>query len=359
MTLIATCHRKGDGFFALADTLISLSNPLEGDQNSLPLQFGMGNGFGTHGIRCASKAVLFDDYIVLWSGRVDSAQPIITKFKSLKRPSIGDFQRVIDENIDLCKDLRLIYGCNSGESIWWNDWGCKSKKGDGFEFVAGGSGDDDFLDGLPIQKQNFESSERKKPISVGDQILMQLGELIRTELTSITHKWNAFGGAYELFQPSINGGFERVNYAISECSNRLHVEQKWSEHMETSRLIQCVGKGDRSLFCVYLFSPEGNHKIANFDVRDITEIGAPTRVKITPDELKPDLSFSYVIGTQYLWSINPETHFMRFVYDVEKQTISVHINTDEIQTVVDTYYENGGGFILGSDGYDPWADEEV
>jgi len=107
MTLIATYYAEGEGFFAFADALISDSVPREGDQHNLPLQFGLNNGFGTHATRCASKAVLFGDYIVLWAGRVDSARSLISKFKEAVDPSIDDFMRIIDDNPDLSLEVLI------------------------------------------------------------------------------------------------------------------------------------------------------------------------------------------------------------------------------------------------------------
>lgn len=360
VTLIAIYHDPKNGVLAFADTLISASDYRLGDQNYLPLQFGFGNSFGTYAVRCASKAVLFGDYIVLWAGRVDAARSLIRKFKEAVDPSIDDFRRIIDANPGLSQEVQLIYGCNNGDICWHTDWRCKRDLDHGCELIAGGTGDDDYIEGSSIQKGYIPLSQGDRGKSSWDHFFLKLGELIQLELTSFTHKWSVYGGAYEIFTVQEGGrGFRRVNYALTEVSNRLHVEQKWSDLMEApSRLIQFVGKEDRSICLVMLFSPEGRNQTKVFEILDIMQDQASHSMQLDFIDLTPELSFAYVMGTGFHWRFDPDTHYAYFAPNKTKDNITVVTNKGALQRLVQKYYDGGFGIIPGSSGFDPWSDQE-
>lgn len=360
MTLIATYHSDDQGFLAFSDVLVSTSDNREGDQNTLPIQFGLGNGFGTHAVRCASKAVLFGNYIVLWAGKVEAARCLIRKFMELTNPSIEDFRRTIDENPSLSREVKLIYGCNDGETVWHSDWGCKSVHKDGLELIAGGTGDDDFLTGTSIQMTSESGDEAASGATISKHFSSKLGELINLELTSFTHKWSAYGGAYEMFVARQDGGgFMRVNYSLVEISNRLHIEQKWSDLMEIpARLIQIIGKSDRSICILRLFSPENVDQTVVFDICDIMQDQSRGDVRIDADDIIPTWSFAYVIGSGFSWSFEPDTHYANFKLEEAAGKISVVVNEDACKRLVRRYYDHGFKIYPGSSGFDPWNERE-
>jgi len=188
----------------------------------------------------------------------------------------------------------------------------------------------------------------------------KFGELINLELTSFPHKWSSYGGAYELFTAKKGGrGFTRLNYALTEFSNRLHVEQQWSDFMEIARLIQLVGKSDRSVCFVGLFSLAGTFQIKRFEICDIMQDQVSGSIQIDPSDLNPALSFAYVIGTGFSFSFEPDTHYAYFALNQTKDGLNVRTNPGECERMVQKYYGHGFGIVPGSSGFDPWADQET
>lgn len=360
MTLIATYHSEGEGFFALADTLVSLSKPTEGDQNNLPLLCGVGNGFGTHGVRCASKAVLFGNYLVLWSGDLTAARTLINMFKALERPSLHGFRQILDETPHLSQKVRLIYACNIAGKVLHSHWRCKQRTLNGLELVAGGTGDDDFINGSSIRAETQRSSQGIKGGRTWAHLSSKLGELVNLELTSFSHKWDVYGGAYELFVPGVEGGgFKRLSYALTEHSNRLHIEQKWADRPEISRSMQFVGKSDGSLCFLRLFSSENPSQLAIFEIYDILGEGGGDALWITNEEIESLLSFGYVIGSGFIWSYEPGVHYARVFIDAQREEIGITIDPKASNRLIQRYYDSGFGFGPGSSDVDPWLDQEV
>ena len=251
MTLIAKVYDPKNGFFAISDTIISYESAYDGNPEILPLQTGLNLGFGTNAVRIASKAVLFDNYIVLWAGAVSSAKKLIQKFMGVNKPTHSDFISIIDKHPELAKDVNLIYACNDGEKVWSADWRCIPKNFNNLTCFAAGTGAEDFL--------NFENiaplpDSFKLAIDIPAEVLgyHRLGGLMFLEMTEFVHRYSVFGGAYEMFKPSEGGGFKRLSYSLSEISMKRHLEGDFVNYAGQSRVIYAIGLPEGSFFIVQL-----------------------------------------------------------------------------------------------------------
>lgn len=345
MTLIAQLYDPSDGFLAIGDTLISYVEAYDGDANLLPLQTGLNLGFGTHAVRLASKAVIFDNYIVLWAGDVSAAKKLIHLFMSIHEPTYEDFRGIIDNNPELSNKVSLIFAHNDGEGTWSGSWSCSEKDFKNVTCIAAGTGAEDFLDfdSVAPLSPEFYTNDKVPASALG---FHRFGGLIFHEMTEFIHKYSVFGGAYEFFAVKEGGGFERVSYSLSEISMKRHLEEDYVDYAGQSPVICALGLQECTVFLVQIGDglDENRFEYRSFVVSQITDPNPP---RITKEQLTHPfrMSFCYILGTQFDWHLAKELHSLN--NNVDTGDIWIKTDVKKLNAIIQGFYDRGHGLYAG------------
>lgn len=265
MTLIATIDDGGDAFFAVSDIFITDDSFAAGDKDLLPLQFGIVPQMSaTIGRAIRSKSVIFDNYLLMWTGNVFGADRLIEAVTKDPPATTQEFfalatcvqDWVIDhlaDKIVLPTDAHFsaILCWHDGSEYWVAQFNSPSQQMDNINLCVGGTGKDDFV-------IEFNRQLASNPVNIPTAVAGSVGGLINNELTQRAHQFEAYGGGYELIRFREGGGFCKIPYSICEISHIDHVSRKRLSYWHVSRIIQYQPHSDGCFFVTAVIPHKGS-----------------------------------------------------------------------------------------------------
>lgn len=266
MTLIATVFDEMGGFIAVSDILISNNSLAPGDRDILPLQFGIAPQLSaTIGRGIRSKSLIFDNYLLLWTGSVFGADRLIQAVMANPPTSAGEFYELASQiQDDVIEELTgkgrqrsealfsAILCWNDGRKFWLDQFNAPAQYVKGASIRVGGTGADDFVSAL---KQATEIGR----LPIGEALMQSVFKLILRELTDKAHKYDVYGGGYEFIRFCEDGGFCKIPYSLCEISFYDHLSFQRLNDAYISRVIQCQPHPNGCFFITCVLPHSGSH----------------------------------------------------------------------------------------------------
>lgn len=354
MTLIISCvdtdRNKNGVFTAASDILISSESNSVRDRNILPLQHGLiVEQSATLGHRVASKAVLFGNYLLQWSGSVDTAEILINNLKKNPPRDPQDFYEIFDKSIDEGQiffisrgrsknlaNIQAILNCSDGISGWYTHRNATTGIFGSMHITVAGTGQEAFIE---AHGRHYDPSCN----FISSSVYPAICSLSVLELTNKGHSWDVYGGGYEFFGLKEGGGYRRMSYSICEVSHYDNINSLYVSRWFVSRIIQCIPMKGGSLFQTLILSNPGSQP--SFSVKDfeVIEIGETKLKKIEPENSRGfDFGICFAID-KYAISYVSEEICASFNYNRKK--LKLNLNDDKIQIILNEYVRIHGADI--------------
>lgn len=345
MTLIATIDDGRDSFLAVSDILISDDSEAIGDRDILPLQFAIAPQLsGTIGRAIRSKSLVFGNHLLMWTGNVFGADLLIKEVVAKPPPTTEEFfelaTEVQDRTIEELKDkikrpsdayFSAILCWHDGREYWVAQFNAPAQPMRHANACVGGTGTEDFVGHL---KKKLASGQNQ----IEAAVISSAGELMYSELTQKSHKYDAYGGGYEFIRLRDGGGFYKMSYSIGELSFLDHISSRRVRYPHLSRVIQCEPHPDGCHFITLSIPRPGSR--------------APERCKIfwadcnhTRPEACPELSsfsepefgLAFMIDTNVSMSLSSKPFVSFFA---ENERVGFNYDLDALQDCASFYCES-------------------
>lgn len=341
MTIIVFAVNNEGLFISSSDILISDKSKEDGCREIIPLQYGLFNeASSTLGRKIASKAVIFDNYLLQWAGSIYSANYLIKFLKNKKPKSAEEFFEIAEVVEDQCKnDFRnngydeknsafsAIINHHDGEKCWYSGWNAQMQVYNDNTIICAGTGKKDLLSAIDVRL--------KDKVSLHNVIAGAIFKLSILELTDHRHSSSLYGGGYEFFSLKAGGGYRRIGYSFCEVSHYDHIGKKFNNHWFISRVIKCTPLENGSKFETVLLPGPNTNKtpvVKEFFAQEIDCRKSAEDSKAIDESL--EFGICLVIDQQST-VVMSQTPFADF--KIENSIFNYNFDHKEIKNAIDQY----------------------